>query len=353
MHHLALEEGHLRAMSSALHGTTEAIFLLVGQPRIISSTKNALCELARGGVAVSPDFEIIDYKRFRPYLVANAKVEALYTGTLWGEGPVWFADTQTLLWSDIPNNRVMRWVEGGTVSVFREPSNNGNGHTRDRQGRLVTCESGGRRVTRTELDGGITVLADCFEGKRLNSPNDVVVRSDDSIWFSDPNYGILSDYTGVKAQSEIGRNCLFRLDAATGDLTVATDELVKPNGLAFSPDESVLYVADSGATHQQDGPHQLVAFEVDGLRLRNGRVFAVIDPGVPDGLRVDMDGNVWCSAADGVHCFAPDGALIGKIHTPELITNLTFGGRRNSRLFMTGGTTLFAVYVGTRGAQRP
>ncbi len=302
---------------------------------------------------MSPDFEIIDYKRFRPYLVANAKVETLYTGTLWGEGPVWFGDSQTLLWSDIPNDRILRWVEGGPVTTFRQPTNNANGNTRDRQGRLVSCESGGRRVVRTELDGTQTVLADRFEGKRLNSPNDIVVHSDDSVWFSDPNYGILSDYTGIKAESEIGRNCLFRIDAASGELTVATDELVKPNGLAFSPDEKILYVADSGVSHQQDGPHHIVAFDVDGPRLRNGRVFAVIDAGAPDGFRVDVDGNIWTSAADGVHCFTPDGQLIGKIHTPEVVTNLTFGGRRRSRLFMTGGTSLFAVYVGTRGVQLP
>jgi gluconolactonase len=302
---------------------------------------------------MSPDFEIIDYERFRPYLVANAKVETLSTGTLWGEGPVWFADTQTLLWSDIPNDRILRWVEGGQVSTFRQPTNNANGNTRDRQGRLVSCESGGRRVVRTELDGSITVLAERFEGKRLNSPNDIVVRSDDSIWFSDPNYGILSDYTGIKAESEIGRNCLFRIDPASGELTVATDELVKPNGLAFSPDEKILYVADSGVSHLQDGPHHIIAFDVDGSRLRNGRVFAVIDSGVPDGFRVDVDGNIWSSAADGVHCIAPDGQLIGKIHTSEVVTNLTFGGRRRSRLFMTGGSSLFAVYVGTRGAQLP
>jgi len=301
---------------------------------------------------MSPDFEIIDYKRFRPYLVANAKVETLYTGTLWGEGPVWFADSQMLLWSDIPNDRILRWVEG-SVTVFRQPSNNANGNFRDRQGRLVTCESGSRRVTRTELDGTITVLAERFEGKRLNSPNDIVVKSDDSVWFSDPNYGILSDYTGTKAESEIGRNCVFRLDPKTGELAVGTDELVKPNGLAFSPDEKILYIADSGASHQQNGPHEIVAFDVEGTKLSNRRVHAVIDAGSPDGFRVDIDGNIWTSALDGVHCIAPDGVLIGKIHAPEVITNVTFGGRRRSRLFMTGGSALFAVYLGTRGVLQP
>jgi gluconolactonase len=302
---------------------------------------------------MSPDFVIIDYDRFRPLLVGNARVETLHTGTLWGEGPVWFADTKTLLWSDIPNNRILRWVEGGGVSVFREPSNNANGNTRDREGRLVTCESGTRRVTRTEHDGTITVLVDSFEGKRLNSPNDLVVASDGAVWFTDPPYGILSDYTGTKADSEIGRNCVFRIDPGTGDLSVATDSLVKPNGLAFSPDESILYVADSGSSHQPGGPHEIVAFDVDGASLSNRRVFSVIDAGVPDGFRLDVEGNIWTSALDGVHCIAPDGALIGKIRTPEVIANVTFGGRNRSRLFMAGGLTLFAVYVATRGAQYP
>jgi gluconolactonase len=302
---------------------------------------------------MSPDFVIIDYDRFRPLLVGNARVETLHTGTLWGEGPVWFADTKTLLWSDIPNNRILRWVEGGGVSVFREPSNNANGNTRDREGRLVTCESGTRRVTRTEHDGTITVLADSFEGKRLNSPNDLVVASDGAVWFTDPPYGILSDYTGTKADSEIGRNCVFRIDPGTGELTVATDSLVKPNGLAFSPDGSILYVADSGSSHQPGGPHEIVAFDVDGTSLSNRRVFSVIDAGVPDGFRLDVEGNIWTSALDGVHCIAPDGALIGKIRAPEVIANVTFGGRNRSRLFMAGGSTLFAVYVATRGAQYP
>jgi gluconolactonase len=302
---------------------------------------------------VNPDFEIIDYQRFRPYLVANAKIDILHTGTLWGEGPVWFADMQALLWSDIPNDRILRWVEGGGVSIFRHPANNANGNTRDRQGRLITCESGLRRITRTEPNGSITVLADNYQGRKLNSTNDVVVKSDGSIWFSDPDYAILSDYTGVKGERELDRNNVFHLDPATGALTIATGEVDKPNGLAFSPDESVLYVADSGGTHRQGGPHHITAFDVAGTALTNGRVHATIDAGVPDGFRVDVDGNIWTSAADGVHCIAPDGALIGKIRTPEVITNLTFGGRRNSRLFMTGGSALYAVYVATHGVQTP
>jgi gluconolactonase len=302
---------------------------------------------------VNPDFEILDYARFRPYLVANAKLDVLYTGTLWGEGPVWFADMQALLWSDIPNDRILRWVEGAGVSVFRHPAHNANGNTRDRDGRLITCESGLRRITRTEPDGSITVLADRFEGCKLNSTNDVVVKSDGSIWFSDPDYAILSDYTGIKGERELDRNNVFRLDPTPGALTIATGELDKPNGLAFSPDETILYVADSGGTHRQDGPHHIVAFDVTGNTLGPGRVFAIIEPGFADGFRVDVDGNVWTSAGDGVHCFAPDGTLIGRIRTPEIITNLTFGGRRGGRLFMTGASTLYAVYVGTHGAQIP
>jgi gluconolactonase len=299
---------------------------------------------------MNSQFELVDYARFRPYVVANALVERLHTGLRWAEGPVWFADMQALLWSDVPGNRMHRWVEGQGASVFRDPSGHANGNTRDRQGRLLTCESGGRRVIRTELNGEITVLADRFEGKRLNSPNDIAVRSDGSVWFTDPDYGILSDYTGEKAVSEIGRNCVFRIDPATGALRIATDALEKPNGLAFSPDERVLYIADSGGSHRQGGPADIVAFDVgeDGS-LRDRRLFATVQPGVPDGFRLDEDGNIWTSAADGVHCIAPDGVTIGKIHLDETVTNLCFGGRRRSRLFITAGTSLYAVYVGTRG----
>ena len=300
---------------------------------------------------MNSQFELIDYARFRRYVVSNALVEQLHTGLRWAEGPVWFGDMQTLIWSDVPSNRIHRWVEGQGASVLREPSGNANGHARDRQGRLVTCESGTRRVTRTEFGGEITVLADQFEGRRLNSPNDVVVHSDGAVWFTDPDYGILSDYTGERATSDIGRNCVFRIDPGSGAARIATDALDKPNGLAFSPDERVLYVADSGATHRQDGPAAIFAFDVtDSGTLRNQRMFASVQPGVPDGFRVDEDGNIWTSAADGVHCIAPDGATIGKIHVGETVSNVCFGGRQRSRLFITAGTSLYAVYVGTRGA---
>jgi gluconolactonase len=295
------------------------------------------------------EFVILDYKRFRPYVVANAPLRRLHTGMLWAEGPVWFADLGILLCSDIPNEQILRFVEDQPPTVFRAPSGNANGNTRDRQGRLVTCESGNRRVVRTELDGSQTILADSYEGKRLNSPNDVVVHSDDSVWFTDPDYGILSDYTGNRASSELGRRCVFRIGRG-GEMTVATDEIDKPNGLAFSPDERILYVADSGATHSPGGPHEIVAFDVapDG-KLSGRRTFAVIDPGVPDGFRVDIDGNVWTSAADGVHCITPDGELIGKILVPETVTNLAFGGPKRNRMFITAASSLYSVHVGTRG----
>lgn len=238
--------------------------------------------------------------------------------------------------------------------MFREPSGNANGNTRDLQGRLLTCESGARRVTRTELDGSVTVLADRFEGRRLNSPNDIVVASDGAIWFTDPDYGILSDYTGERATSEIGRNCVFRLAPETQDLQVATDSLVKPNGLGFSPDGAVLYVADSGSSHALGGPHDIVAFDVGAnAALSNRRIFAEISPGIPDGFRMDTDGNLWTSAADGVHCHGTDGELIGRIRVPEAVANVTFGGRRRSRLFITASSSLYAVYVGARGAEGP
>ncbi|SHH20604.1 SMP-30/gluconolactonase/LRE family protein [Pollutimonas bauzanensis] len=302
---------------------------------------------------MSPDFEIINYQRFRPSLVAASRIELLHSGMRWAEGPVYFADGDYLLFSDIPNNCILRWVEGGGVTTYRYPSHFSNGNTRDRQGRLVTCESGSRRITRTEYDGTITTLVDSYEGKRLNSPNDLVVRSDDTIWFTDPPYGILSNYTGDKSESELGANNVFCFDPGTGELNIATGAMVKPNGLAFSPDEKILYVADTGISHQQDGPHHIMAWEVDGKRLKNPRVFADIDPGVSDGFRVDTEGQVWTSAGDGIHCYAPDGELIGKIRFPEVVSNLTFGGRKGSRLFVTTASCLYSVFVGPSGAQLP
>jgi gluconolactonase len=297
--------------------------------------------------------EILD-ERFRAMTLGNAWLEKLHGGMLWAEGPVYFADSDTLLWSDIPNNRMMQFAEGAGVRVFRKPSNNSNGNTRDRQGRLVTCEHGMRRVTRTEPDGSITVLADNYRGKRLNSPNDVVVKSDGSIWFTDPPYGILSAYEGGKSESELGACYVFRLDPADGSLGIVADDFVKPNGIAFSPDEKTLYVADTGASHDPGGPHHIRAFAVEGgAPLGKSRVFAEINPGLADGFRLDTDGNLWTSAGDGVHCFSPAGELLGKIRVPEVVSNVTFGGPKRNRLFITATTSLYAIYVAQEGAQLP
>jgi gluconolactonase len=302
----------------------------------------------------NPFYEIHD-PRFRDLVVSSAALEELYSDCRWAEGPVWFDDAGHLLFSDIPNQRILRWVEGGGVSVFRSPSNFANGHTRDRQGRLVSCEHGLRRVTRTEVDGTITVLADSHDGKRLNSPNDVVVHSDGSVWFSDPSYGILSDYEGYKAEEEQESRNIWRLDPQTGSLSIMASDFLQPNGLAFSPDERRLYVADSGASHAPEAPRHILVFDVsdDGRSLSKGRVFAEIDKGIPDGIRVDVAGNLWSSAADGVHCFSPEGILLGKILVPQVVANLTFGGPRRNRLFITATTSLYSIYTTTTGAQRP
>ncbi len=298
-------------------------------------------------------YEVHD-PRFKALFIGSVALEELYAGCRWAEGPVWFNDAQQLIWSDIPNQRMMRWVPDGGVSVFRAPSNFANGSTRDRQGRLISCEHGTRHVTRTEVDGSITVLAESYEGRRLNSPNDIIVRSDGTIWFTDPTYGILSDYEGYQAEPEQATRNVYRLDPTTGGLTVIVDDFLQPNGLAFSPDETRLYVADSGASHDESAARHIRVFEVgDSGKLTNGRVFCEIDNGIPDGIRVDVSGNVWSSAADGVHCFAPDGTLIGKIKVPQTVANLTFGGVRRNRLFITATQSLYAIYLTTTGATWP
>jgi gluconolactonase len=289
---------------------------------------------------------------FARYRLFHAAVERLATGFRWAEGPVWFGDGRYLLWSDIPNDRIMKWdEETGAVSVFRRPSHFANGNTRDRQGRLVTCEHDRRRVTRTEYDGTITVLLDRFDGKPLNSPNDVVVKSDDSIWFTDPPFGILGHYEGHVAEPELGTN-VYRIDARTGQAAVATADVPRPNGLCFSPDERRLYVVASGAT-----PREIRVFDVagDGRGLANGRLFVECGPGIPDGLRCDTDGNLWCGwgggeGQDGVAVFNPAGQLIGRILLPERCANLCFGGVKRNRLFMASSQSLYALYVNAQGA---
>lgn len=287
---------------------------------------------------------------FGKLCLLNAHMEKLWTGGRWTEGPVYFGDARCLLFSDIPNNRIMRYDEitGDTV-VWRSPSHNSNGNTRDRQGRLVTCEHSGRRITRTEHDGRITILADRFQGKRFNSPNDVVVSSDGAVWFTDPTYGIDGEYEGDAAESEIGASHVYRIDPASGEVTIAAGDFVKPNGLAFSPDESILYIVDTGATHVEDGPRHIRRFRVEGGRLSGGEEFSVCERGLYDGIRLDTAGRIWASAADGVHCITPDGELIGKILVPETVSNLAFGGLKRNRIYMTGTTSLYSAFVGAQG----
>jgi gluconolactonase len=295
-------------------------------------------------------FEVLD-KRFHATLIGHARVERLWTGARWAEGPAWFGGGRYLVFSDIPNNRMMRYDEcDGHMSVFRHPSNNSNGNTTDREGRLVSCEHGARRVTRTEHDGSITVLADRFKGKRFNSPNDVVVKSDGSIWFTDPSYGILADYEGGKAESEIGNCNVYRIDPS-GEITIVADDFVKPNGLAFSRDESILYIADTGISHMENGPKHIRALSVkpDGKSLGNSKLFADCTAGLFDGFRVDNDGRIWTSAGDGVHCYLPNGDLIGKIRIPELVANVCFGGAKRNRLFICGCTSLYSAFLSING----
>ncbi len=296
-------------------------------------------------------FEVLN-PRFSTYVLGNAPVKQLATGFDWVEGPVWFGDANCLLFSDIPNNRIMRWTPGVGISVFREPSDYANGHTRDREGRLVSCEHGTRRVTRTEWDGSITVLADSYQGKRLNSPNDVVVHSDGSVWFSDPHYGIMTNYEGYQAEQELPCN-VYRVDP-NGDIQAVLTDFACPNGLAFSEDEKRLYVADTGLIFDAQAERHIRLFDVaaDG-GLSGGDVFHVIEPGCADGFRIDTDGNIWSSAADGVHCISPQGELLGKILVPELVSNVCFGGRAKHQLFITATTSVYAVTLNRNGAQQP
>ena len=299
-----------------------------------------------------PSVEILD-PSFLKYRLFSASVERLATGTRWGEGPVWFGDGRYLLWSDIPNDRILKWDEvSGAVTPFRQPSNNANGNTRDRAGRLITCEHRGRRVTRTEYDGSITVLIDNWQGKRLNSPNDVVVKSDGSIWFTDPPFGIQGNYEGVYAEQELPA-CVYRIDP-DGSASIVADDVLGPNGLCFSPDETILYVVESRGVPTR----KIRAFDVvDGKTLTNNRILIDAGPGgTPDGMRCDVDGNLWCGwgmgtpELDCVMIFNPQGAPIGRVALPERCANVCFGGPYRNRLFMACGHGLYALYVNTQGA---
>jgi gluconolactonase len=298
-----------------------------------------------------------------PAFAGTSAVERVATGFRWAEGPVYFPAGRYVLFSDIPNNRIMRFSEDdGHVSVYRQPSMNSNGNTIDREGRLLTCEHSGRRVTRTELDGSITIIADKYNGKKLNSPNDVVVASDGSIWFSDPGYGIGGYYEGIKAEPEQEKHNVYRVDPKSGDIKVVVDDFVEPNGLAFSPDEKKIYIIDTGFTDGPDNPAHIRVFDVDlaAGKLSNSKIFAEMPkPSITDGLRTDRDGRVWCSVGwgdpkeDGVRCYTADGDLLGKIHIPETVANLCFGGQQRNRLYICGTSSLYALYTSVQGAMKP
>ncbi|SRR5581483_3989518 len=292
-------------------------------------------------------FETLD-ERFGPK--GDKRIARLHTGCRWTEGPAYFPAGRYLVFSDIPNDRILRWDETtGSVGVFRHPAGFANGHTVDRQGRLVSCEHGHRRVTRTEHDGSVTVLADRYQGKRFNSPNDVVVHSDGSVWFTDPSYGIDSDYEGHQAESEIGACHVYRVRPSDGDLRVVADDFPGPNGLAFSADERQLYIVDSREKH-------IRRFDVTDAasgRLSGGEVFATSTAGSFDGVRFDNTGRLWAAAHDGLHCFDPDGTLLGKLHFPEIVANFTFGGPQRNVLFVCGSTSLYAIRTNVTGARYP
>ncbi|TWD48527.1 gluconolactonase [Agrobacterium vitis] len=291
-------------------------------------------------------FEVVD-PVFSTYVLGNAPLKEIASGFDWVEGPVWFGDLNCLVFSDIPNNKMHRWIPGVGTSVFRSPSNFSNGNTRDRQGRLISCEHGGRRVTRTEYDGSLTVIADRYQGKRLNSPNDVIVASDGAIWFTDPHYGIQTNYEGTKSEQELPCN-VYRVDP-NGEIKAVLTDFNCPNGLAFSPDERKLYVADTGRMFTDD-PRHIRVFDVGAKwALSGGEVFHTIVPGCADGMRVDSDGNIWSSAADGVHCLAPDGRVLGKILVPQTVSNLCFGGRNRHVLFITASTSVYSVALNRQG----
>jgi gluconolactonase len=338
----------------------EETAMMLGR-RLFTTTGAAAADFGSGGGSAwaaempirypEPNIKVLD-PRFQQYVLGNAAIERIAGGCRFTEGPVWFGDGRYLLWSDIPNDRILKWEEEtGAISVFRRPAHYANGNTRDRQGRLLTCEMDAQRLTRTEYDGTITVLADRFEGKRLTAPNDVVVKADGSIWFSDNGAGTRGNYLGHKAPWELPFR-VYRLDPGTGALTVAVDDMKRPNGLAFSPDETRLYVVDTPGP----GQRTIQVYDVvdQGTKVANRREFCSAEPGGSDGLRVDTDGNLWCAwsggeAEDGVAVFAPDGTMIGRILLPERCANVCFGGPKRNRLFMAASQSIYALYVETQG----
>ena len=290
-----------------------------------------------------PDVVALD-NRFRRYMVGNTVIQRLFTGTLWAEGVAWNGVGRYLVWSDIPNNRQMRWIEeDGRVTVFRSPSGFSNGNTFDFEGRELSCEHGNRRVARYEPNGTVTVIADKFKGKRLNSPNDIVVHPDGDIWFTDPIYGIRGYYEGFKGESET-KEAVYRVDGKTGQIDKVTDELNEPNGICFSPDYKKVYICDTGTGRE------VRVYDLDGKTLRNSKRFVQFAAGAADGIRCDIDGNVWAGAPPGVQVVAPSGEPIGMIRLPENCANICFGGTRRNRLFMAASQSLYAVYVDTIGA---
>ncbi|MBL8228687.1 MAG: SMP-30/gluconolactonase/LRE family protein [Bryobacterales bacterium] len=344
----------------------------------MSSTRRSFLAAASGSLAATAAFAQRDYssknpvrypepdvvpldKRFDKIKIGNSPILRLHTGCLWAEGPAWNGVGKYLVWSDIPNNVQQRWLQDdGHVSVMRNPAGNSNGNTFDYEGRQISFEHGHRRVVRYEYNGTVTVLADKYQGKRLNAPNDGVVAPDGAVWFTDPGYGALMDYEGNKGPLEI-KEAVYRIDR-TGTMTMVTDEIYKPNGLCFSPDYKKVYVADTGSSHYPDAPKNIKVWDVvDGKTLRNGREFCSMalagkGAGMADGIRADKEGNVWASAGwvgdgyDGVHIFAPDGQRIGQIKLPEICSNVCFGGAKRNRLFMTGSQSIYAVYVEAIGA---
>ncbi len=293
---------------------------------------------------------VIEDRSMETLLAANARLERLWTGAKWAEGPVYFYEDDALVWSDVPNNRMFKWTRKDGARIFRAPSQFANGNYRDLQGRLVTCEHLGRRISRTEPDGNVVTLVGHYDGKRLNSPNDVTVKTDGTVWFSDPDYGIMSNDEGYMAPSEVGSSNVYRYDPDSGEVSVVADDFEKPNGLAFSPDAGRLYVSDSSRSHDPNGKHHIRVFDVvDGRHLRNGRVFAVIEPGIPDGFRIDRHGNVFTSASDGIHVYSEAGKRLGKLLVPEAVSNCVFGGPQKNRLFVTATSSVYAIDLDTTG----